>query len=197
MTFRVDPHSEYVRQLATNANIFAASFSRLPLPATFARSHCLQDLVFPVQAASARTLMRRLDRIPLCNWRIVSLCLLQRDTLRTWPLRLSPASVYINWKNRKFLYFLFDQMICCFLLYISWLVPIMPLPPIRRCSLSICTYRFHGPSFSKKRKKESVFFFFLLCTFLRPLDVVGMSPKQFPQLWIIHQILFKRSSYSN
>lgn len=32
---------------------------------------------------------------------------------------------------------------------------------------------------------------------LRPLDVVGMSPKQFPQRWIIHQILFKRSSYSN
>lgn len=38
---------------------------------------------------------------------------------------------------------------------------------------------------------------FSMCTLRRPLDVLGVSPKQFSQPWIIHQILFQRSSYSN
>lgn len=55
---------------------------------------------------------------------------------------------------------------------------------------SICWPHFHGQA-------EIFEWSFSVCTLRRPLDVVGMSPKQFSQLWIIHQILFQRSSYSN
>lgn len=141
--------------------------------------------MFPVQAASARTLMRRLDRIPLCNKMSKGLCLPQRDTLRTRPASssVSPTSVYIDWKNRKFLYFCLFGLDDLFSFIYFMACPNHATSSHKAVQFIHLLLSFSWSFLFKiKGRKKVIFFFFLLCTFLRPLDVVGMSPKQFPQL---------------
>lgn len=106
---------------------------------------------------------------------------------------LTPKDLFYQIRLLDFLEWLLHSNIWVFFLSIV-LLCVSRLIVSHFCSwrgtvFSICWPHFHGlPEIFEKN---------FMCTFGRPLDVVGMSQKQFSQLWIIHQILFQRSSYSN